>query len=155
MRAADASALIAHPTSSRCYEVHTAYGRSIKVTGDHSLFVEGPGSRPVACPVDDLRVGDRVAVAARLEVPERDRPSVSMVEAWDAAGLDPWRLMVRAPELGPVVWERRQELLALLMRNYPRDVPHKRRMLWGEIHGHRRRGQLPLGAIRGARHPHP
>ena len=148
MRAVKASALIAHPTSSRCYEVHTAYGRSIKVTGDHSLFVEGPDGRPVARSVDDLRVGDRVAVATRLEVPERDRLQVSMVDAWDAAGLDPWRLMVRAPQLGPVVWERRQEVLAAIMRNDPRDLPHKRRMLWGEVHGHRRRGQLPLGVIR-------
>jgi UDP-glucuronate decarboxylase len=148
MRAADASALIAHPTSSRCYEVHTAYGRSIKVTGDHSLFVEGPDGRPAARPVDDLRVGDRVALATRLEVPERDRRQVSMVEAWDAAGLDPWRLMVRAPELGSVVWDRRQEVLAAIMRNSPSQAPHKRRMLWAEVLNHRRRGQLPLGAMR-------
>ena len=148
MRAAGASALIGHPTSARCYEVHTAYGRSIKVTGDHSLFVEGPDGRPEARPVDELRVGDRVAVATRLEVPERDRPQVSMLEVWDAAGLDPWKLMVRAPGLEQVVWERRQEVLAAIMRHDPRDVPHKRRMLWGEVHSHRRRGQLPLGAMR-------
>jgi UDP-glucuronate decarboxylase len=148
IRAADASALIAHPTASRCYEVHTAYGRSIKVTGDHSLFVEGPAGRPVPRPVDDLRVGDRVAVATRLEVPERDRQDISMVEVWDAAGLDPWRLMVLAPELGPVVWERRQEVLAAIMRNDPSQAPHKRRMLWGEVHSHHRRSQLPLGVIR-------
>jgi UDP-glucuronate decarboxylase len=148
MRAAGASALIGHPTSARCYEVHTAYGRAIKVTGDHSLFVEGPDGRPEARPVDDLRVGDRVAVATRLEVPERDRPQVSMLEVWDAAGLDPWKLMVRAPGLEQVVWERRQEVLAAIMRHDPRDVPHKRRMLWGEVHTHRRRGQLPLGAMR-------
>jgi UDP-glucuronate decarboxylase len=148
MRAADASALLAHPTSSRCYAVHTAYGRSIKVTGDHSLFVEGPDARPVARPVDDLRVGDRVAVATRLEVPERDRPSVSVVEAWDAAGLDPWRLMIRAPELGPVVWERRQEVLAAIMRHDPSEAPHKPRMLWAEVHNHHRRAQLPLAVLR-------
>jgi UDP-glucuronate decarboxylase len=148
MRAADASALIAHPTSSTCYEVHTAYGRSIKVTGDHSLFVEGPNGRAVARPVDDLRVGDRVAVAAKVEVPERDRQLVSMAEVWDAAGMDPWRLTVRAPELGPLVWERRQEVLAAIMRNDPRDVPHKRRMLWAEVISHHRRSQLPLGAMR-------
>ncbi|HZA84793.1 MAG TPA: hypothetical protein VFC13_25500, partial [Actinomycetes bacterium] len=148
VRAADASALIAHPTSSRCYEVHTAYGRSIKVTGDHSLFVEGPAGRPMARPVDDLRVGDRVAVASRIEVPERDRTQVSMIEAWDAAGMDPWRLMVQSPELGPVVGERRQEVLAVIMRHHPSDASHKRRMLWGEVHNHRRRGQLPLGALR-------
>ena len=148
MRAAGASALIGHPTSARCYEVHTAYGRSIKVTGDHSLFVEGPDGRPEARPVDDLRVGDRVAVATKVEVPERDRPQVSMLEVWDAAGLDPWKLMVRAPGLEQVVWERRQEVLAAIMRHDPRDVPDKRRMLWGEVHTHRRRGQLPLGAMR-------
>jgi UDP-glucuronate decarboxylase len=148
MRAADASTLIAHPTSARCYEVYTAYGRSIKVTGDHSLFVEGPDGRPQARSVDDLRVGDRVAVATRLQLPERDRPDVSMTDVWDAAGLDPWRLMVRAPELGPVVWERRKEVLSAIMRKDPRDVPHKRRMLWGEVHNHHRRSQLPLGAIR-------
>jgi UDP-glucuronate decarboxylase len=148
MRASSASALIAHPTSSRCYEVHTAYGRSIKVTGDHSLFVEGSDGRPQARPVDDLRVGDHIAVATRLEVPERDRQQVSMLDVWDAAGLDPWKLMVRAPEFKRVGWERRQELLAAIMRNHPRDVPHMRRMLWGEVHNHCRRGQLPLGAIR-------
>ncbi len=35
--------LIAHPTDARCFEVRTRYGRSIRVTGDHSIFVEGPG----------------------------------------------------------------------------------------------------------------
>ena len=148
MRAADASALIAHPTSARCYEVRTAYGRSIKVTGDHSLFVEGPDGRPVARPVDDLHVGDRVALATRLEVPARDRQVVSVVEAWDAASQDPWKLMVWAPELEQVVWDRRQEVLAAIMRNYTREVPHKRRMLWAEVLNHRRRSQLPLAVMR-------
>jgi intein/homing endonuclease len=98
--------------------------------------------------VDDLRVGDHVALAARLEVPERDRQQVSMLDVWDAAGLDSWKLMVRSPELGQVVWERRQEVHAAIMRQHPGNAPHKRRMLWGEVHTHRRRGQLPLGAIR-------
>ena len=30
----------------RCYEVRTRYGRSIRVTGDHSVFVEGPDGEP-------------------------------------------------------------------------------------------------------------
>jgi UDP-glucuronate decarboxylase len=73
---------------------------------------------------------------------------VSMLEVWDSAGLDPWKLMVRAPGLEQVVWGRRQEVLAAIMRHDPTDAPHKRRMLWGEVHSHRRRGQLPLGAMR-------
>jgi nucleoside-diphosphate-sugar epimerase/intein/homing endonuclease len=148
MQAAEASALIGHPTSSRCFEVHAAYGRSIKVTGDHSLFVEGPDGRPEARPVDRLRVGDRIALAGKACIPERDREHVSMLEMWDAAGLDPWKLLVRSPEFEQIVWERRQEVLAAIIRHHPGDVPHKRRMLWGEVYNHCRRGQLPLGAIR-------
>src|SRR5437763_868465 len=43
---ARAATLIAHPPSGPCYEVRTRYGRSIKVTGDHSVFVEGRGGEP-------------------------------------------------------------------------------------------------------------
>src|SRR4051795_9436852 len=60
--AAETIALIGHPTEQRCYEVRTRYGRSIKVTGDHSLFVEGADGEPEAKPVNDLREGDRIAI---------------------------------------------------------------------------------------------
>src|SRR3712207_3500810 len=39
--ATEATWLVGHPTEARCYEVRTRYGRTIKVTGDHSLFVRG------------------------------------------------------------------------------------------------------------------
>jgi hypothetical protein len=71
-----------------------------------------------------------------------------MIEVWDAAGLDPWKLIVRAPELEQIAWERRQDVLTATMRNRPRDAPSKRQTLWGEVYNHCRRGQLPLGAIR-------
>ena len=45
----------------RCFEVATRYGRKIRVTGDHSLFVEGSSGDPVARKVEELRPGDRVA----------------------------------------------------------------------------------------------
>src|SRR4051812_36590 len=44
---AETIALIGHPTEQLCFEVSTRYGRSIKVTGDHSLFVEGEDGEPV------------------------------------------------------------------------------------------------------------
>src|SRR5690606_7333119 len=46
--AAEAVALVGHPPTGQCFEVATRYGRSIRVTGDHSLFVEGPDGSPVA-----------------------------------------------------------------------------------------------------------
>jgi UDP-glucuronate decarboxylase len=146
--AATATALVGHPTTTRCFQVRTRYGRSIRVTGDHSLFVEGADGRPVSRPVSALGVGDRVAIAARLDVPERDRTQVSMAEVWDRAGQDPWMLMVRAPGLGEVAWERRFELFAAIARWKRSDAPRWRSFIWGEIANHRRRDQLPLGALR-------
>jgi dTDP-4-dehydrorhamnose reductase len=44
--AAPTSALIAHPTDERCFEIRTRYGRSVRVTGHHSVFVEGDDGQP-------------------------------------------------------------------------------------------------------------
>src|SRR5207248_2728277 len=63
MVSAPATSLLAHPTEQRCFEVRTRYGRSIKVTGDHSVFVEGADGEPVPKPVDELELGERIAVA--------------------------------------------------------------------------------------------
>ena len=94
MEAAETTWFVGHPTEQRCFEVRTRYGRSIKVTGDHSLFVEGPDGAPIARPVTELKVGDRVAIAGRIEVPARDRSSVDMLDVVAASGRDPWRIKV-------------------------------------------------------------
>src|SRR3954471_20684048 len=103
--AAPASSLIAHPTSERCFEVRTRYGRSIRVTGHHSIFVEGPNG-PEARPVAELHVGDRVAIARRIDVPQRDVTEFDMLDVWRRAEGDPWKLLVEAPELGARAWEQ-------------------------------------------------
>ncbi|HZD69080.1 MAG TPA: GDP-mannose 4,6-dehydratase [Actinomycetes bacterium] len=146
--AAGTSALIGHPTEVTCYQVRTGYGRSIRVTGDHSLFVEGPDGSPRPRPVSLLRVGDRVAIAGVVRVPERDRPRVDMVEVWDRAGLDPWSLMVHGEGLGAAAWERRFELFGAIARRNPQTAPRWRSRVWGEIASHRKRDRLPLGALR-------
>ena len=146
--AAEASALIGHPTEATCYQVRTKYGRSIRVTGDHSLFVEGSDGSPLPRPVSQLRPGDKIAIAGVVRVPERDRDRVDMVEVWDRAGQDPWNLMVHGPGLGTAAWERRFELFAAIARRNPRTAPRWRSHVWGEIANHRKRDQLPLGALR-------
>jgi nucleoside-diphosphate-sugar epimerase len=142
---AEPSALLGHPTAAPCFEVRTRYGRAIRVTGDHSLFVEGPGGRPEPRPVSELRVGARVAIAGRVRVPERDRQAVSLLDVWDAAGLDPWGLAVRFPGLGAIVWQRRQEVLAALLRRRPGAL---RRSVWGQVVRQRRSDRLPLALVR-------
>jgi nucleoside-diphosphate-sugar epimerase len=140
-------ALVGHPTSAPCFEVRTRYGRSIRVTGDHSLFVEGADGQPVARPVSELSIGDRVAIAGRITVPERDRTHVSLVEMWDAQGRDPWQLQLSWPDLGDVVWQRRHELLALKAR---RDGSSERRgsAHWPRVVQDRRRSTLTLAEVR-------
>jgi UDP-glucuronate decarboxylase len=110
IRASSSIALVGHPPAGPCFEVRTRYGRSVRVTGDHSLFVEGDRGAPTARPVSDLRVGDRIAIAGRIDVPERDHPDVGVVEAWEAAGGRAEDLQVTWPGLGWHVWAQRDDL---------------------------------------------
>lgn len=141
------TALVGHPTSAPCFRVSTGYGRSLRVTGDHSLFVEGEDGRPVARPVSQLLVGQRVAIAGRVDVPERDRTEVRLSRVWREAGGDPWGVVVRSPGFGAVVWEHRAELIELLSSRRGATTGPVRQSTWGEIVNHRQRNQLPLGAL--------
>jgi UDP-glucuronate decarboxylase len=145
---AKATALIAHPTDQDCYEVTTRYGRSIKVTGDHSVFVEGPDGEPEARPVEQLEVGERIAVARRIDVPERDRTEVSMLEAWRWAELDPWDLLVEAPGLGVLVWQQRRDLFGLLVSERRNNGPNWRNGAWTKLINMRNRDRVPLPVLR-------
>jgi hypothetical protein len=71
-----------------------------------------------------------------------------MVEAWDHADQDPWRLLIRAAGLGAVAWDRRFDLFEAIAARTDRTRPKWRSIIWGEIALHRRRDQLPLGAFR-------
>ncbi|MET0728435.1 MAG: NAD-dependent epimerase/dehydratase family protein [Acidimicrobiales bacterium] len=144
--AAPAVALVGHPATGPCFEVTTSYGRSIRVTGDHSLFVEGDGGAPEARPVSELLVGDRVAIAGRIEVPERDRRTLNLVEMWDDTGRDPWDLQLSWPGLGWYVWEHRDELLGFHQSARPRD--DRRRTIRPRTIQDRDRDTLTLAEVR-------
>lgn len=147
--AGEAIALEGHPTSATCFEVRTRYGRSIRVTGDHSLFVEGVDGEPVARPVSELGIGDRVAIAGRIEVPERDRATLRITDAWDALGYDSWDLAVRSPAVSEAVWARRFELLPALCarRGVPATGVH-RQGAGGRISRMVRADRVPLWVVR-------
>jgi UDP-glucuronate decarboxylase len=145
---AKATALIAHPTDQDCYEVTTRYGRSIKVTGDHSVFVEGADGEPEPRPVEELELGDRIAIARRIDVPERDRTEVSMLDAWRWAELDPWDLMVEAPGLGALVWEQRRDLFGLLVAERRNNGPNWRNGAWTKLIRMRQTDRVPLPVLR-------
>jgi UDP-glucuronate decarboxylase len=148
MHAAEATSLIAHPTSQRCFAVSTRYGRSIRVTGDHSVFVEGNDGEPVPKPVEELEVGERIAIASRIDVPERDRVEVSMLDVWHHAEGDPWELSIEAPGLGTRAWQQRKELFGLLVSERRNNGPNWRNGAWTKLINMRRTDRVPLPVFR-------
>jgi nucleoside-diphosphate-sugar epimerase/intein/homing endonuclease len=142
------TAFVGHPTAAPCFEVRTRYGRSIRVTGDHSLFVRGEDGLPVARPVSALSVGDKVAIAGRVDVPVRDRHGISMVEVWDESGGDPYQLLIEAPGLGAVAWDRRAEVHGFLTATRKPSSASWRNAIWGQIFSMRDRDRVPLAVMR-------
>jgi UDP-glucuronate decarboxylase len=148
MAAAEAASLIAHPTDAPCFEVRTRYGRSIRVTGDHSIFTEGEDGEPRPTPVRELEVGDRVAIARRAEVPVRDRRAISLLDAWARAELDPWDLIVESEGLGELAWTRRRELFGMLVSERRNAGPNWRNGAWTKLIRMRQTHRLPLPVVR-------
>ncbi|MFN8161890.1 MAG: GDP-mannose 4,6-dehydratase [Solirubrobacterales bacterium] len=140
-------AFIGHPTEQRCFEVSTRYGRSVRVTGDHSIFVEGPDGEPEPKPVDELEVGERIAIAGRIEVPERDRREVSMIEVWRWHEKDPMDLCAEYEGLGERVWERRFDVFGLLARLRPGSGRVWRNGIWTRILRMRDSNRVPLPVL--------
>src|ERR1700722_11545183 len=146
--AAPATHLIAHPTDARFFEVRTRYGRSIRVTGDHSIFVEGPDGEPVPRLVEELDLGDKVAIARRVEVPVRDRPSVSMLDVWSRAEADQWDLAVEAEGVGELAWGHRHELFGVLVSARRNNGPNWRNGAWTKLIRMRQTNRVPLPVLR-------
>ena len=148
LEGAAATSLIAHPTEQQCFEVRTRYGRSIKVTGDHSVFVSGEDGEPSPKPVTALEVGDHIAVGARIDVPERDRTHVDMLDVWSHAEGDPWDLTVEAPGIGALAWDRRSELFGLLVAERRNAGPNWRNGAHTKLIRMRETDRVPLPVAR-------
>ncbi|MGH8629657.1 MAG: hypothetical protein ACREU7_02680, partial [Burkholderiales bacterium] len=118
MELREASALIKHAAHQDAFELRLRYGRSVKVTGDHSVFVRDDNGRPAAKPVRQLRVGDHVAVPAYLPVLERDRAVLDLAEEFSSAIEDDaelWQWAVRHPSLCAEISRRRERVHQLLL----------------------------------------
>jgi nucleoside-diphosphate-sugar epimerase len=112
-----ASALIKHPAQQDAFELRLRYGRSVKVTGDHSVFVRGPDGQPVARPVREIQPGDHVAIPAYLPVVEKDRPVLDLASEFQEGAASPaelWDSVVFHPSVPEIVRSRRREICGLL-----------------------------------------
>ncbi len=87
-------AVIRHPTSEPLYEIRTRYGRNVRVTGSHSVFVL-QGGQVVKKRGDELSEDDWVVVPRRIRLPE-DAPT----------RIDLLRELHTVPEAADQVWVR-------------------------------------------------
>ncbi len=148
MVSAEAASLIAHPTSASCVEITTRYGRSLRATCDHSVFVEGEDGRPVAKEAGDLVPGERIAIARRIDVRERDRREVDMLDVLSRLERDPWDVLIEADGLGEAVWEQRHDVFGLIVSQRRNNGPNWRNGAWTRILRMRDSNRVPLSVLR-------
>lgn len=141
MTPSEASWFVGHATDAACYEVTTEFGRTIRVTGDHSVFVRGADGAPVARPVRQLTTADDVAIAGRVELVARDRRTVDMLDV--VHDLDPWSVRVSWPGLAAALEQRRSDLVGALVARRGGS----RRSAGGSVSRLLRGGWAPLGAL--------
>jgi DNA gyrase subunit B len=117
-------AVIAHDTDDELYEVTTEYGRSVRVTGNHSIYVIEDGELRKKRG-DELQPGDRVAAPRTVRLPENAPGRIDLLrELWEApeAAREVW---VRGPgveEWGR--WRVRSEYAGSSEMTSPRvDIP--------------------------------
>ena len=86
--------VIRHPVEETLYEVKTAYGRSVRVTASHSVFVHDNGDIRLK-QGSELGIGDRLVAPRVIRLPQ------------DAPGrIDLLRALHRIPEAREQVWVR-------------------------------------------------
>jgi DNA gyrase subunit B len=86
--------VIRHPLDEKLFKVRTAYGRSVRVTSSHSVFVsEADGIKLKRG--DALKIGDRLVAPARIRFPS-DAP----------ARLDLMRALHAVPDAAKQIWVR-------------------------------------------------
>ena len=81
------SAIWKHPVRKQGYRIRTTWGRSVKITEDHSLFTRGDDGKPVPVFGKQLKTGDLVAVPARIPVIERRLDPFSIADKLMGTGL--------------------------------------------------------------------
>ena len=144
------SAVIKHPLQGDVYEVTMRYGRRIKVTGDHSLFRRGDDGRPEPIHVNQLKVGDHVAIASALPVVEQDRSKVSLIAHLMETRRDAqlWNYLLIAPSLRPVLRERRAEVLEAVRASGRIQARRLENGLGCAARKYERTGTVPLAVIK-------
>jgi DNA gyrase subunit B len=88
--------VIRHPITEKLFHVRTSYGRSVRVTSSHSVFVHEAGAVTLRRG-DELRTGDRVVAPRRIRLPHAAPPRIDLLKALHAAPAAAAQIWVRGP----------------------------------------------------------
>jgi nucleoside-diphosphate-sugar epimerase len=144
------SAVIRHPCRTDVYELKLRYGRTVRVTADHSVFRRNEHGEPEAVPVRALRVGDDVAIPAVLPVVETDvrQFSISQHLLTTRPAGDLWDYVVGSPSLKAVVEARREEIHTVLSASGRFNARRQGNALGCASNKYRRSGFVPLAVLK-------
>jgi len=90
--------VIRHDHDGSMYEIETAYGRRVQVTGEHSVFVTGADGRPALKRGDEVKVGDWLTVPSALPSAQCPPVEIDLLQSFLTLGpqLDE-QIVVRGP----------------------------------------------------------
>ena len=100
-------AVIRHPLDETLYSVRTTYGRTVRVTSSHSVFVHEDGQIKLKRG-DALRLGDRVVAPGKLRLPEQAPATLDIMQRLWAVPEAAQQIWVRGPAVQD--WSRAQVL---------------------------------------------
>ncbi|HWC12973.1 MAG TPA: GDP-mannose 4,6-dehydratase [Actinomycetota bacterium] len=149
MKLRQASATIRHVAQQEAFELKLRYGRSVKVTGDHSVFVRAADGRPIAKPVRDIRPGEHVAIPGQLPMVEKNRPRVVMSEEISTGHPEQlWDWRIKHQSVPDLVESHRDRLHAALLRSRRyKDTPNTRNTVSSTLRKWKKNQTLPLFAL--------
>ena len=133
--------VIRHDHDGPMYEIETAYGRRVRVTGSHSVFVSDEAGRPALKRGDEVQVGDLLVAPATMPLPDESPERIdllrSLVEAGAGKDTD---IVVRGP--GVERWYKAQ-----VRRGYMDDpqMLEQRVTIPAHVGEHLRARRLALG----------
>ncbi|HJS91067.1 MAG TPA: DNA gyrase subunit B [Steroidobacteraceae bacterium] len=88
--------VIRHPLKEKLFRVRTSYGRSVRVTSSHSVFVHEPGTIKLKRG-DELKIGDRLVAPRRIDFPSVPLKRIDLLRAMHGAPDAARQIWVRGP----------------------------------------------------------
>ena len=137
--------VIRHPLEEKLFEVRTSYGRRVRITSSHSVFVYEGGDLRLKRG-DELRLNDRVVAPHRIRLPAGAPSRIDLLRELHAVPQASKQIWVR----GPAVEEWYKAAVLDKYRQQPQftdprvDIPSDLRL---ELAGHRRNSGVTNRAL--------